>query len=200
MMSAIEPGRASRHRPSLARSLVVVMGVAGSGKSSVGALLAQRLGCPFLEGDRFHPDANIERMRAGHPLRPEDRWPWIANIVDEVNRIHRRDRDLSKDRPWLAVLACSALSGEIRERLRMDVIDARCRFVHLCGDPALIRQRLTARTGHFFRADLLDSQFRALQPPGPSEALSIGIDQPIDAVVDAILTALSTCNDVVECA
>ena len=199
-MSAMDPMKASRHRPPLVRSLVVVMGVAGSGKSSVGALLAQRLGCPFLEGDRFHPEANIERMRAGHSLRPEDRWPWIANIVDEVNRIHRRDRDLSKTRAWLAVLACSALSNEIRERLRMDVIDARCCFVHLCGEPDLIRQRLAARTGHFFGADLLDSQFRALQPPGPSEALSIDIDRPIGAVVDAILAALSPCHDVVECA
>lgn len=199
-MPAMDPPRESRVRSSCPMTLVVVMGVAGSGKSSVGALLAQRLGCPFLEGDRFHPDANIERMRAGHPLRPEDRWPWIANIVDEVNRIHRRDCDLSKARPLLAVLACSALSDEIRERLRMDVIDARCRFVHLCGDPDLIRQRLAARAGHFFGADLLDSQFRALQPPGPSEALSIDIDQPIDGVVDAILAALSTCDEMLECA
>lgn len=199
-MSAMDPMMASRHRPPLFRSLVVVMGVAGSGKSSVGAALAQRLGCPFLEGDRFHPDAYIERMRADRPLRPEDRWPWIANIVDEVNRIHRRDRDLSKKHPWLAVLACSALSNEIRERLRMDIIDARCRFVHLRGDPGLIRQRLAARHGHCVGTDLLDSQFRALQPPGSSEALSFDIDRPLGVVVDAILAALSPCDDLVECA
>ena len=199
-MPAMDPLRESRARSAVPMTLVVVMGVAGTGKSSVGAALAQRLGCPFLEGDHFHPEANIERMRAGHPLRPEDRLPWIANIVDEVNRLHRRDRERSRQRPWLAVLACSALSHEVRERLRMDVIDARCRFVHLCGDPGLIRQRLAARSGHFFGAGLLDSQFRALEAPDPSEAVAIDIDRPIDAVVDAILAALSACDDEVECA
>ncbi len=145
--------------------LVVIMGVSASGKTTVGQLLAQRLGVPYAEADDFHPAANVAKMRAGHPLDDEDRRPWL----DEIAR-------------WLAdhadsggVVSCSALKRRYRDRL---VSAARhVFFLHLDGSRELIAARITARQGHFMPPGLLDTQFADLEPLGNDEA---GAAIPID--------------------
>jgi gluconokinase len=145
--------------------LVVVMGVSASGKTTVGQLLAQRLGVPYAEADDFHPAANVAKMRAGHPLDDEDRRPWL----DEIAR-------------WLAdhadsggVVSCSALKRRYRDRLVSSA--AQVFFLHLDGSPELIAARITARKGHFMPPGLLDTQFADLEPLGDDEA---GAAIPID--------------------
>ncbi|WP_200797751.1 gluconokinase [Streptoalloteichus hindustanus] len=127
------------------------MGVSGSGKSTVGTLLADRLGVPYAEGDDFHPPANVAKMAAGHPLDDEDRWPWLRAIADWIHA-----------HPSGAVVTCSALKRGYRDLLRRD--DVPVWFLHLSGDPELIRSRIAARTGHFMPPALLNSQYAALEP------------------------------------
>jgi gluconokinase len=132
--------------------VVVVMGVAGTGKTTVGPLLAARLGVPYAEGDDFHPQANIDKMSAGTPLTDEDRLPWLDAIGDWAQR-----------RAGLGgVVSCSALKRSYRDRLRAAAPGIV--FVHLSGDRALIEERMSRRTGHFMPTTLLDSQFATLQP------------------------------------
>ncbi|MFD4528046.1 gluconokinase [Streptomyces sp. NPDC058470] len=138
--------------------VVVVMGVAGTGKTTIGPLLAARLGVPYAEGDDFHPPANIARMTAGTPLTDEDRWPWL----DAIGRWAQERAGLG------GVVSSSALKRGYRDRLRAAAPEVV--FVHLTGDRALIEDRMSQRQGHFMPAALLDSQFATLQPLQADEA------------------------------
>jgi gluconokinase len=160
---------------------IVVMGVAGSGKSTIGEKLAERLGWTYEDGDRFHPRANVEKMSAGHPLTDEDRWPWLRAIADEIDRICKKDEHV--------VIGCSALKRAYRDVLvhgRDDV-----RIVYLDGSQQLIAQRLAARKGHFMPPALLESQFKTLQPPGADERpVTVSIDASVEVIVEDILRKL----------
>lgn len=154
--------------------IVVVMGVSGSGKTTIGRALAARLGCEFLDGDDYHPEANVAKMAAGTPLADDDRWPWL----DRLNAllIEREARGVS------AVLACSALKAAYRERLRRDLPDFR--LIHLHGSIQLIRERLAGRSHRYMPGSLLESQFAALEPPVDAIAIDVG------AGVDACLASI----------
>lgn len=138
--------------------VVVVMGVAGTGKTTIGPLLAAELGVPYAEGDDFHPPANVEKMSAGTPLEDDDRWPWLDAIGEWAH-----------GRAGLGgVVSSSALKRSYRDRLRAGAPDAL--FLHLTGDRALIEERMAERKGHFMPTALLDSQFATLQPLQADEA------------------------------
>ena len=137
----------------------IIMGVCGCGKTTAGAALAARLGVPFLEGDAYHPAANVEKMSAGIALDDGDRSGWLATLKSEIAAAKARGEGL--------VLACSALKRRYRDLLRE--ADPDLRFVHLDGAPALIAQRMLARTAHFMPTSLLDSQLRDLEPLDPDE-------------------------------
>jgi gluconokinase len=150
-----EPGPGTRGRQGKAgpvRAHVVVMGVAGCGKSAVGERLAQQLGLPLVEGDAFHPQGNIDKMRAGLALTDEDRAGWLARLGQEL-----------RNRPGGAVLACSALKYAYREGLRAAVPGLR--FVYLALTPEQSLERVASRDGHFYPPSLVTSQFEALQDP-----------------------------------
>ncbi|MFD7341919.1 gluconokinase [Streptomyces violascens] len=136
---------------------VVVMGVAGTGKTTIGPLVAARLGVPYAEGDDFHPAANVAKMSAGVPLDDEDRRPWL----DAIGAWAHRRAGLG------GVVSSSALKRSYRDRLRAAAPGLV--FLHLTGDRALIEQRMAERKGHFMPAALLDSQYATLQPLGPDE-------------------------------
>ena len=157
--------------------IVVVMGVTGCGKSTVGALLARALGAEFLDADDFHPPANVAKMSAGVPLEDEDRAPWLARLNAEL-----------RARPHV-VLACSALKSAYRSALSAGL---ECRFVHLRGSPALIRARLALRRHRYMPASLLDSQFAALE--SPAGAIDIDVAPPAGECVAAILAQLPMCT------
>jgi gluconokinase len=160
---------------------LVVMGVSGSGKSTIAEALAKRIGWRCEDGDKFHPASNVAKMSAGHPLTDEDRWPWLKAIADEIDRLCGKEQ--------YAVFACSALKRAYREVLvhgRDDV-----RIVFLDGSQQLIAARLAARKGHFMPPGLLDSQFRTLERPTPDEgAVAVSIDAPVEAIVDDIVARL----------
>lgn len=139
--------------------IVVVVGVAGGGKSTVGAAVAEWLGVPFLEGDRVHSAADVARMRAGHALTDADRGPWLRLLADRI-------RAAAASGPGL-VVACSALKRRYRDVLRDAAPDVR--FLHLVLDRDTARRRVAARTGHFIPAELVDSQFDDLEPLEPDE-------------------------------
>jgi gluconokinase len=157
---------------------IVIMGVSGCGKSSVGEGLSAALGIPYRDGDDLHPAENVAKMRAGTPLTDEDRWPWL----DRVAQV------LADEAPM--IVGCSALRRAYRDRLRAGA-NGQVRFIHLSGSRELIAGRMAARTGHYMPTSLLDSQFAALEPPGPDEALTIDIDQPLDAIITAAAKGLT---------
>jgi gluconokinase len=159
-------------------SRIIIMGVSGCGKSSVGALLAARLGIAYEDGDDLHPRANVEKMRSGQPLDDTDRWPWLDKVAER----------LAIGAPM--VIGCSALKRVYRDRIRAGAAGP-VTFVHLVGDRALLAARMAARSGHYMPTSLLDSQLATLEPPGPDEAMTIGIDQPVEAMVDVILAHLA---------
>jgi gluconokinase len=159
--------------------VIVLMGVSGAGKTTVGRLLAEALGAEFAEGDAYHPPENIEKMRRGIPLEDADRWPWLRILAAQIDR-------------WLAarktvVLACSALKQSYRDVLAQGRPGVR--FVHLEGDKALIRRRLDARRGHYMPAILLDSQFAALEPP--ADAVTVDVTGAPEAIVAEIVQRLA---------
>lgn len=156
--------------------LVVVMGVAGSGKTSVGRRVAEALQVPFLEGDDLHDATSIAKMRRGEPLSERDREPWL----------HRLHHELSRHVGTGAVLACSALTESFRWALVEGL--GNVRFLYLRGDEGLLRSRLSTRTGHFAGPDLLPSQLQTLEPP--ADALVVDIDGPPEVVVARALAAL----------
>jgi gluconokinase len=158
--------------------LFVVMGVSGCGKSTVGQALALRLGCPYYDGDDLHPPENVAKMARGVPLNGVDRAPWLARLAALLQ--HHEGRGEA------AVLACSALRKAYRDKLR---ISEQVQFVYLKGSFDLICQRLGQRPNHFMKADMLRSQFAALEPPSADEAIHIAIDQPVTDSVNQILGA-----------
>ncbi len=160
---------------------LIVMGVSGSGKTTVGEGLAKRLGWPYEDADKFHPASNVAKMSAGHPLTDEDRWPWLKAIAAEIDRVCDADERV--------VIGCSALKRAYRDILvhgRTDI-----RLVYLDGTQALIADRLGRRKGHFMPPGLLTSQFSTLEPPTPDEhVLRVSIDAPVEAIVDDVLRQL----------
>lgn len=162
-------------------SPIVAMGVSGSGKSTVGAALAQRLRVPFADADDFHPPANIAKMTAGEPLNDDDRYPWLESIGE-----------------WLAqrcesggVMSCSALKRKYRDQLRRHCPDVE--FLHLHGTPEVIAKRQASRPGHFMPASLLASQFETLEPLADDErGNTIDVDQSIDSIVDTYVARTDT--------
>lgn len=159
--------------------VVVVMGVAGTGKTTIGPLLAERLGVPYAEGDDFHPPANIAKMSAGTPLEDADRWPWL----DAIGQWAHSRAGLG------GVVSSSALKRSYRDRLRAEAPGAV--FVHLTGDRALIESRMAHRQGHFMPARLLDSQFATLQPLGPDEyGVDVDVSGSPEEIADRAVDAL----------
>ena len=160
-----DPAPAS-DRPQRRRVAVVVMGVSGSGKSTVGMGVAERLGVGFVDGDSLHSAESVAKMRAGTPLQDDDRWPWLdrvgACLADAV------------DWPRGVVVACSALKRSYRDRIR--VAAPAVRFVFLDGDAALIGPRMATRSGHYMPSALLESQLRTLERPGADETDVVRID------------------------
>jgi gluconokinase len=160
---------------------VIVMGVSGSGKSTVGALLAARLRWEFEDGDWFHPAANIDKMHKGIPLSDEDRWPWLRAIAAWIDDTRRSGGH--------GVVACSALKRRYRDVLIAGRTDVR--LVYLRGEEGLIARRLAARHEHFMPPQLLHSQFCALEEPGPDERpITVSIALPPRDMVAAIVSVL----------
>lgn len=159
--------------------VVVVMGVAGTGKTTIGPLLAAALGVPYAEGDDFHPPANIAKMSAGTPLDDADRLPWL----DAIGQWAHSRAELG------GVVSSSALKRSYRDRLRAAAPDAV--FLHLTGDRALIEQRMAERKGHFMPTALLDSQFATLQPLGDDEAgIAVDVSGTPEEITEHAVAAL----------
>lgn len=171
------------------RTLVLIlMGVSGAGKTTVGTRLAEALGWEFVDGDAFHPEANVVKMSRGEPLTDEDRWPWLHAIRDFI---HER---LEKGDP--AIVACSALKATYREVLLEDNDGAQ--IIHLKGSYDLIRDRMKARTDHFFDAELLDSQFEVLEEPTTEAALTVNVDASPTAIARTICRELPALGEASE--
>ena len=160
---------------------IIVMGVSGSGKSTIGALLAEALGWPFADADGFHPAANVAKMAAGQPLTDEDRGPWLDAIAAHIGA--------SRTAGQPVVVACSALRRAYRERLRAghgDLI-----FLHLAGAPEVIAERQAARQGHFMPPSLMASQFATLEDPAAeADAVTVSVQASPHEVVGNILSSL----------
>ncbi len=168
------------------------MGVSGSGKTTIGELLAARLGCSFIDGDAFHSAANKDKMAHGIALTDADRWPWLAAIRAAIETKLQANE-------W-AVFGCSSLKRAYRDVLRgsartNDMHDGKCvdadvRFVYLKGSFEALRARLGGRTGHFFDPSLLQSQLETLEEPGEDEAVTVSIELTPEAIVDTVLANL----------
>lgn len=158
--------------------IVVLMGVAGCGKTTLGKLLSTRIGWPFFDADDYHPAANVEKMRSGIPLADEDRWPWL----DRLNALLVEQRAAGRD----VLLGCSALKQKYRERLAAGLTEVR--WVHLKGDFALIESRLKARKGHYMPPTLLASQFAALEEP--VDAIVLDVTSSPEALARQLLDRL----------
>lgn len=165
----------------MARNLpqkMIVMGVSGCGKTTVGEALAARLVAGFKDGDDLHPAANIARMSRGEPLTDEDRWPWLTRVGEGLHG------------DGIRIVGCSALKRRYRDHIRR-VAGGPVTFIHLAGARDVIAGRMQARVGHFMPSTLLDSQFATLEAPGPDEgAVTVDIDQSLGAVIDAIVAKL----------
>lgn len=162
--------------------IVVIMGVCGCGKSSVGQALAQRQGWAFIEGDSLHPPANRAKMAGGTPLEDADRWPWLDAIVAAARA--------SEAHAQTVVVACSALKRSYRARLAK--AGPSVKFVHLSGTRERILARLQARADHFMPPELLDSQLATLEPPDPGpDTLVCDIEGSVDELVEQVLAELA---------
>jgi gluconokinase len=158
-----------------AQVIAIVMGVSGSGKTTVGREVAERMGWRFLEGDEFHPAENVEKMKRGVPLEDEDREPWLRAVAAELEGVRRRGES--------AVVACSALKRAYRRILGVGRDDVA--LVHLAGPRELIRERMGRREGHFMPGELLDSQLDALEPPARVEgALVLDVREPPEELAE----------------
>ncbi len=161
---------------------LIVMGVSGSGKTTIGERLAARIGWRYEDADIFHPPSNVAKMSAGRPLTDEDRWPWLKAIATEIDRVCAAGER--------AVIGCSALRRVYRDVLvhgRNDI-----RIIYLKGSQALIADRLGRRKGHFMPSGLLTSQFNTLEPPADDErAITVTIDGSVETIVDDILRQLA---------
>ncbi len=158
---------------------IIVMGVAGSGKSSVGAALGAAMGAPYIDGDDLHSTVNIAKMSAGIALTDDDRWPWLTKIGQTLH-----------DRPGTILIGCSALKRAYRDLIRK-AAGAPVTFIHCAGSRALIAERMAKRPGHFMPTSLLDSQFAALEAPGTDEdAITLDIATPLVDLVAKTMTQL----------
>jgi carbohydrate kinase (thermoresistant glucokinase family) len=161
---------------------LIVMGVSGAGKTTIGETLAARLGWPYEDADTFHPATNVAKMSAGQPLTDEDRWPWLKAIAAEIDRACATGGHI--------VIGCSALKRAYRDVLMHGRGDIR--LVYLDGTQTLIADRLSHRKGHFMPPGLLISQFAALEPPTPDERpVTVSIDAEVGLIVDRIISQLS---------
>ena len=155
--------------------LMVLMGVAGCGKSSVGVALAPVIDAIYTDGDDLHPQTSIDKMSAGHPLTDEDRWPWLRTVGQTLGGAKGR-----------AIIGCSALKRVYRDTIT-EAAGEPVTFIHLSGSRVVIEDRMGARQGHFMPTALLDSQFATLEPPSSDEnAIAVDIDQPIEGIVSDI--------------
>jgi gluconokinase len=162
--------------------ILIAMGVSGAGKSRIGEMLAERLHCPFTDGDAFHSAANKEKMHKGIPLTDDDRWPWLKTIRAAIEEKQRAGET--------AVFTCSSLKRSYRDVLREGDKDV-C-FVYLQGTMETLKERLTTRTGHFFDPSLLQSQLDTLEEPGDDEAITESIELTPEQIVDNVLEKLKT--------
>ena len=154
------------------------MGISGAGKSTLGQALAAALRWTFVEGDDYHPKANVEKMRAGLPLDDDDRRPWLQALNDKLRQLEGSGTD--------AVVTCSALKSRYRSLLDRGIVELR--YVYLHGDPSLIRQRMSARKDHFMPSDLLDSQIAAMEPP--HDAIQVDVALTLQEQVRRVRQAL----------
>jgi len=160
--------------------IVIIFGVSGAGKTTIGKLLAAQLGWQFYEADDFHPRSNIEKMRRGRPLTDEDRWPWLERLREQLTRSVAAKEN--------AVLACSALKRAYRELLH---VSDDVKFVFLCGDYVVVEKQLRRRRAHFMNPELLRSQFTDLEEPGADEdVLTIELGRTPEELVEEIKTNL----------
>lgn len=163
-------------------TVIVLMGVSGVGKTTIGRCLAEALGYGYAEGDSYHPAANIDKMRSGRPLEDEDRWPWLRAMAADIDRWRGAGTGM--------VLACSALKRAYRDILIGERPDVR--LVQLSGDEALIRGRIEARRHEYMPASLLITQLATLQPPTPDERpIVVDVRDAPEACVAAIMAALA---------
>ena len=160
--------------------ILIAMGVSGCGKTTIGELLAARLGCDFADADSFHSQANKDKMHKGIPLTDEDRWPWLKAIRASIEE---KQADGTTH-----VYACSALKRVYRDILRDGDTDVT--FVYLKGTPELLQERIKTRKGHFFDPKLLQSQLDTLEPPGPDEAIEADIALTPEQIVDKVLNEI----------
>ncbi|MCB0322351.1 MAG: gluconokinase [Bdellovibrionales bacterium] len=160
--------------------VIVLMGVTGCGKTTVGKILAQELNWHFYDADDFHPEENVEKMRKGIPLNDEDRLPWLEALRNLINQAHQEE--------FNAILACSALKENYREMLSHELKPVK--FIYLRGPEELIQDRLNARQGHYMNPKLLPSQFAALEEPSPDKAIHIDIAPSPQQIADSIRSEL----------
>jgi gluconokinase len=173
----------------VAPRILVVMGVSGSGKSTIGAILARRLHWDFEDADWFHPPANVEKMHRSIPLTDEDRWPWLNAIAAWIDEARSGDEH--------AVIACSALKRRYRDILIGNRADVR--LVYLKANEPLLSRRLATRHEHFMPASLLHSQFEALEEPEADEnAIVVSVEPSPKAIADRIMSALNTAEPAVD--
>ena len=165
----------------MAGKSIIVMGVCGSGKSSIGLKVASALGAKFIDGDDLHPRANIQKMAGGNPLNDEDRAPWLERIRDAAYSLEQKNE--------LGVIVCSALKKQYRDQIRDG--NESVHFLFLDGDQPLILERIRARKGHFMRETMVQSQFDTLErPDGEAGVFHIDIDGTFEQVVDRAVSAL----------